>query len=186
MSKLIRLSDGTYQRVDISPGESLGVVPNPQPEAKPSHGPTYGKISSDLNEAAIGRSNEPMIAYEPGYHKHWEDNYSATLYENFQALRGDAQTFWMAQFGHLNWPIWVEYDRENEHEFECGPTVSVGVVMPRHGEVTIYVAPATEEQYQEIVQMIMRVWSLRADVGFVRYGGERPLPRPAGELGGQD
>lgn len=32
MSKLIRLSDGTYQRIGIKPGESLGVVPNPQPD----------------------------------------------------------------------------------------------------------------------------------------------------------
>ena len=127
-----------------------------------------------------------MIEYKPGYHKHWEDNYSANLFESFDALREHAQFYWLAQFGHLNWPIWAEYNSDNEHEFDCGPTISVGVVMPRHGEVTIYMAPATEEEHQEIVQMMYKVWSLRADVGFVRYGGERPLPQPAGELDGQD
>ena len=75
----------------------------------------------------------------------------------------------------------MEYDADNEQEYDCGPTVSVGVFLPRHGHAAVHLAPTTPEQYQEVIQTLFRVWSLRADLGFPRYGGERRVERPGAE-----
>ena len=122
-----------------------------------------------------------MRNYQPGYHEHWEDAYSAELHPTFEALQAHADEYWLRELGPLNWPVWVEYDADNEQEYDCGPTVSVGVFLPRHGHAAVHLAPTTPEQYQEVIQTLFRVWSLRADLGFPRYGGERRVERPGAE-----
>ncbi len=60
MSKLVRLSDGTYQRVGIKPGESLGVVPNPQMEQ-----PAPGTIECALCGARAELTDEVTDSWYP-------------------------------------------------------------------------------------------------------------------------
>jgi hypothetical protein len=86
---------------------------------------------------------------------------------------GTAREFWAGPYEPYNWPVWAEYDAENEAEYDCGPTVQVGAFLARHGDCVIHVAPATVKQYQEIKRVLLEVWARRADAGFPRWGGER-------------
>jgi hypothetical protein len=114
-----------------------------------------------------------MIHLPVGEHDHWEDAYAAMVYENFDGLMVQARELWSGPYEPYNWPVWTEYDAENEEEYDCGPTVAVGVFLARHGDCAIHVAPATPEQYQEIKRVLLEVWARRADAGFPRWGGER-------------
>lgn len=49
------------------------------------------------------------------------------------------------------------------------PTVSIGVILTRHGICMIWRSPATPEQYREIQLRILSVWAGRADAGFGRF-----------------
>ena len=60
MSKLIRLGDGTYQRVDIKRGESLGVVPNPNQQA-----PEQGTLKCGLCGAKPGLTEDVTDSWYP-------------------------------------------------------------------------------------------------------------------------
>lgn len=102
-----------------------------------------------------------------GEHRGWEDDYGATCYDNIQILVAQTKEMWLGTFANLNWPVWVEYD--DEQKWDCGPVVTVGVFMPRHGRCWQHIAPATPEEAQKTREMVMRVWANRADAGFRRY-----------------
>ncbi len=98
---------------------------------------------------------------------HYEDNYGATIYDTFEELMDEVNEYWIGLYASLNWPIWVEY--ETDEEDDNSPVITIGVFMPRHGYCAQRVAPATPEQAQEIRAIVMRVWANRADAGFRRY-----------------
>lgn len=112
------------------------------------------------------------MKYPVGDHDFWEDSYSATALPSFDALLEEAESIWLGHYASLNWPVWVEYDEDDEQEWDCGRTVSVGVLMPRKGRTHIYIAPATPEQVHELRIVLMRVWANRADSGFRRWTHE--------------
>lgn len=109
--------------------------------------------------------------YPVGEHKGWEDAYGATLYATFDELIAHAKGSWLGQGSSLNWPVWVEYDSDDEMEMGF-PTVAVGLFMPRKGYAWQHIAPATPEQAQELRRVLMDVWTQRADAQFRRYTHE--------------
>lgn len=102
------------------------------------------------------------------YIENYEDNYSAATNENFETLRQVFLDVAAAEspYAHLNIPIWIDTGESDEDE----AVVMVGVLQPRHGVVVQWVAPATEEQVQELRVLMLRVWAARADTGFPRWG----------------
>lgn len=116
-----------------------------------------------------------MEKYPVGGHESWEDSYSAEVYASFDSMMQEAQEFWLGPFASINWPVWISYDAINEMEWDCGPTIQVGVFHPRHGRCSIHVAPCTPEQRQVVAQMLMSVWARRADIQFERHGHLQPV-----------
>ncbi len=119
-----------------------------------------------------------MNPYRPGDREHWEDQYGGTLHGSFDELWAQAEEYWAAGFAALNLPVWIDYDAPNEQEYDCGPTVQVGVLMPRHGSTWVHMAPATPEQVHRLQDLLARVWFRRADVGFPRYGFSQRVEPP--------
>ena len=116
--------------------------------------------------------------YRPGEHQHWEDAYSGILHASFDDLLAVAGDFWRSDLAAYNLPVWIDFDGINEQEYDCGPTVQVGVVLPRHGYTVVHLAPATVEQVRRLQELVARIWSQRADVGFPRYGIAQRVERP--------
>ena|SRR3990167_3268364 len=110
-----------------------------------------------------------IICLPVGQHDRWEDSYRAMVYRSFEELVGDFEAYCLSPLARWNWPVWVEYDEENEQGYDCGSTVTIGVFLPRHGRSSQWIAPATPEQVQQIREMILAVWAGRADIGFRRY-----------------
>ncbi|GEM_PF-4054627 len=119
-----------------------------------------------------------MQHYQAGEREHWEDHYGGTLHASFEDLWAHAQEYWAADLAALNLPVWIDYDGPNENEWDCGPTVQVGVLMPRHGNTWVHMAPATLEQVHRLQDLLARVWFQRADVGFPRRGLSQRVEPP--------
>lgn len=116
-----------------------------------------------------------MAEYSVGDHEGWEDNYHATLFATFDEFIADLEGWTFGPFGDLNQPIWMDYDAGNEADFDCGPTVTVGIFLPRHGRCSQKIAPATIAQQQRVCDLLGRFWAGRMDVGFERYHIPAPM-----------
>ena len=116
--------------------------------------------------------------YQPGQHQHWEDAYQGVLHASFDDLWAMADEFWRSGLAAYNLPVWIDYDGINDREYDCGPTVQVGVMLPRHGYTVVHMAPATPDEVRQLQGLLARIWALRADVGFPRYGLAQQADRP--------
>ena len=96
---------------------------------------------------------------------HWEDSYTATIFDTFGELISHARDYWTGPLSCYNWPVWIEYGL---WEGEPGQ-VTVGVFLPRHGRCDQVIAPATGDQVAQLRRMIMDCWAARADSQFRRY-----------------
>ncbi len=94
----------------------------------------------------------------------YEDGYDAEIHPSFESLSEQFAEYAEGRFAAYNVPVWLEYDQESET-----PTVSIGVILTRHGICMIWRSPASSEQFHEVQVRMLNVWANRADTGFGRF-----------------
>ena len=113
----------------------------------------------------------------------YEDSYEGEGFTDSAALIADLNC-WSApesRIASLNIPVWIDvpekmagvdckYCAEYGEREECTHRLEVGILMPRKGRTVIkWTDNYTTEDVSTIRQMMLRVWALRADIGFARY-----------------
>lgn len=109
------------------------------------------------SERSLGTSAKELVY-------RYEDGYDAEIHPSFESLSEQFAEYAEGRFAAYNVPIWIEYDHESED-----PTVSIGVILTRHGICMIWRSPASSEQYHEVQVRMLNVWANRADTGFGRF-----------------
>lgn len=99
-----------------------------------------------------------------GWHSHYENSYSATVFDSFEGLSSVFVEFCEGDIGYLNVPVWVDFDGEGR--------LAVGIMFPCHGDTTQWIAPATPDQVRDIQSRMLRVWAGRAEAHFDRYNAK--------------
>lgn len=94
----------------------------------------------------------------------YEDGYDAEIHPTFESLSEQFAEYAEGQFAAYNVPVWLEYDQEIDM-----PSVSIGVMLTRHGICMFWRSPATPEQFHEVQVRMLNVWAGRADAGFGRF-----------------
>jgi hypothetical protein len=108
----------------------------------------------------------------------YEDGYDAEIHPSFQSLSDQFAECAEGPFAAYNVPVWIDYDEEIRI-----PSVSIGVVLTRHGICMVWRSPATPEQFRELQIRMLRVWANRADAGFGRFLFRLDDHGPASEPG---
>ena len=104
------------------------------------------------------RSREPKLVYR------YEDGYDAEIHPSFESLSKQFAEYAEGQFAAYNVPVWIEYDQEGKV-----PSVSIGLMLTRHGICMMWRSPATPEQCRELQIRMLSIWADRADVQFGRF-----------------
>ena len=115
------------------------------------------------------RSRAPKLVYR------YEDGYDAEIHSSFESLSKQFAEYAEGQFAAYNVPVWIEYDQEAKV-----PSVSIGLMLTRHGICMLWRSPATPEQFRELQVRMLGIWADRADVQFGRFllgPRRRPLGR---------
>lgn len=94
----------------------------------------------------------------------YEDGYDAEIHPTFESLSEQFAEYAEGQFAAYNVPVWIEYDQET-----ADPSVSIGLMLTRHGICMVWRAPATPEQFRELQIRMLSVWADRADAQFGRF-----------------
>lgn len=111
------------------------------------------------------------------YIEQYDDNWNALKYDSFDGLIADAEAWFLGSLGDLNIPVYAEhYDWDEGFDGPIPPRLEVGVLMPRHGNLAIWIAPASDDEAMQFRREIMMpFWAGRADRGFSRYNVREPL-----------
>ena len=104
------------------------------------------------------RDREAKLVYR------YEDGYDAELHPSFESLSEHFAEYAEGQFAAYNVPVWMEYD----HEAEI-PSVSIGLMLTRHGICMLWRAPATPDEFRQLQIRMLGVWADRADAQFGRF-----------------
>ncbi len=121
-------------------------------------------LSSTMREIDHSFPPEPGAATAKELVYRYEDGYDAEIHPSFESLSEQFAEYAEGRFAAYNVPVWLEYDHESED-----PTVSIGVILTRHGICMIWRSPASSEQFHEVQVRMLNVWANRADTGFGRF-----------------
>ena len=108
-------------------------------------------------ERSLGTSAKELVY-------RYEDGYDAEIHPSFESLSEQFAEYAEGRFAAYNVPVWIDYDHESE-----APTVSIGVILTRHGICMIWRSPASSEQFHEVQVRMLNIWAHRADTGFGRF-----------------
>ncbi len=111
-----------------------------------------------------GRAERSRTSREPKLVYRYEDGYDAEIHPSFESLSKQFAEYAEGQFAAYNVPVWIEYDQEAKV-----PSVSIGLMLTRHGICMMWRSPATPEQFRELQIRMLGIWADRADVQFGRF-----------------
>lgn len=110
------------------------------------------------------RHEPPSMSEAPRLLYRYEDGYDAEIHPTFASLSEQFHEYAEGPFAAYNVPVWIEYDSDADLS-----TVTVGLILTRHGICMMWRSPATAEEYRQLQARMLVVWATRADTGFGRF-----------------
>ena len=104
------------------------------------------------------RPEVPELVYR------YEDGYDAEIHPTFASLSRQFSEYAEGPFAAYNVPVWLDYDDQAEVA-----TVSIGLMLTRHGLCMLWRAPATPEEFRGLQVRMLGIWADRADLQFGRW-----------------